>query len=62
MTLKVQQTHINAEGHKIVRVGEVVHDWLRQVKGQLDELEGCTSIRGGEDNPTWIVKHRCVGC
>lgn len=55
-------THINAQGHKVVRVEEVICDWLCQVEGQLNELESCTGICGGEDNPTWIFQHRYVCC
>lgn len=49
-------THINAEGHKVIRVKEVVRDWLSQVEWQLDELEGRTGIRGGEDDPASVVQ------
>lgn len=52
--------HINAEGHEVVRVEEVVRDWLSQVEGQLDELEGRAGIRGGEDDPAPVVHHRYV--
>lgn len=53
-------THIDAEGHEVVRVEEVVRDRLSQVEGQLDELEGGAGIRGGEDDPASVVHHRYV--
>lgn len=40
----------------------MVRDWLIQVEGQLDELEGRAGIRGGEDDPASIVHHRDVCC
>lgn len=55
-------THINAESNKVVRVEEVVRDWLSQVEGQLDKFEGCASICGCEDDPASVVHHRNVGC
>lgn len=55
-------THVNAQAHKVVRVEEVICDWLNQVERQLNELERCTCIGGGKDNPTWIVQHRYVCC
>lgn len=53
-------THIDAEGGEVVRVVEVVRDWLSQVEGQLDELEGGAGIRGGEDDPAAVVHDRNV--
>lgn len=55
-------THIDAEGHEVVGVEEVVGDWLSQVEGQLDEPEGGAGIRGREDDPAWVVHHRYVRC
>lgn len=57
-----RETHIDAEGNEVVRVEEVVRDWLSQVEGQLDELEGRARIRGGEDDPASVVHHRDVCC
>ncbi len=55
-------THIDAEGHEVVRVEEVVCDWLSQVEGQLDELKSGAGVRGGEDDPASVVQHWYVGC
>lgn len=55
-------THIDAEGHEVVGVEEVVGDWLSQVEGQLDEPEGGAGIRGGEDDPAWVVHHWYIRC
>lgn len=55
-------THIDAEGHEVVGVEEVVRDRLSQVEGQLDELEGRAGVRGGEDDPARVVHHRDVRC
>lgn len=55
-------THIDAEGGEVVRVVEVVRDWLSQVEGQLDELESGAGIRGSEDDPATVVHDRNVRC
>lgn len=53
-------THVDAECSQVVRVVEVVRDWLSQVEGQLDEPEGGGGVCGGEDNPTPVVHDRDV--
>lgn len=55
-------TNINAEGHEVVRIEEVVRDSLSQVEGKLDELEGRSGVRGGEDDPSWVIHHRYICC
>lgn len=58
--LAVCVTHVDAEGHQVVVVDRVVCDWLSQMEGQLGELEGCSCVRGGEDDSSWVVHHRHV--
>lgn len=53
-------THVDAECSQVARVLEVVRDWLSEVEGQLDELEGGSSIHGGKDNPALVIHHRDV--
>ncbi len=54
--------HIDAESHQVIRVEEVVCDWLSQVERKLDELEGRAGVCGGEDDPTSVVHHWYVCC
>lgn len=57
-----RMTHIDAESHEVIGVEEVVRDWLSQVEGQLDELKGRASIRGGEDDAASVVQHGYICC
>lgn len=51
------EAHVDAEGHQVVGVEEVVGDGLSQVEGQLDEPERCPGVCGGEDDPTRVAKN-----
>lgn len=55
--VKQRGTHVDAQGHEVVWIEEVVRDWLGQVEGQLDELEGRAGIGGGEDDSASVVHH-----
>lgn len=58
----VSVTHIDTEGRQVVRVEEVVCDWLNQVEWQLDEFEGGAGISRGEDDAPSVFQHRDVSC
>ena len=55
-----RDTHVDADDHKVVGVEEVEGDWLGQVEGQLDVVEGDAGVGGGEDDPAGVVHHRRV--